>query len=223
LNTIDCFLNCTINEIISIFKEITMDIKVVRIEVNHSDKYGEKKILHVDDGTKWNVRADKPFYKNVVGPGIYDATFKEFQGHEYISYLKFKSAADGQNQATTNETPASGMVVAKGNYEAALKAKMDADKKRQDDIRLEFYCGVAKDILIANKKAGKDINHRDVLAIGLDLYKAHLEVLEMVQLQNQGKEMAKVSKTGTGISSYEKAEAAVEAAKDKEAEEEPPF
>ena len=193
------------------------DIKVLRVEVKHSEQYGDKKILHIDDGSKWNVAEKKPFYKDISGPGIYYADFKDFQGKPYIAYLKFKGALDGQNQATAG----SQAVMGTGTPSAAqigLKERLAADKKRQDDIRLEFYCGIAKDILVANKKDGEDINHNEVIAIGLDLYKKHLDVLEMLQAQAAGMEQAKQSQTGT---QYSRAKAALEA--DKAAEEDPPF
>lgn len=163
------------------------DIKVVKIEQKNSEKYGNTKVLHLEDGSKWNVRDSKPFYESVVGPGIYYAEFKEFQGKEYISFLRFKSALEASNQAATGFSGNSGTSTAGNTYEATAKARLNADKKRQDDIRLEFYCGVAKDILIANKKDGVDINYNDVIGIGSDLYKKHVEMLRLMQEEEIGK------------------------------------
>lgn len=194
------------------------DIKVLRVEVNHSDKYGDKKVLHLDDGSKWNVSEKKPFYNSISGPGTYVAEFKEFQGKPYISYLKLKAALDGQNQARTNVSTGSGTSTAAANYEANLKLRLEADKKRQDDIRLEFYCGVAKDILIANKPEGiSTIDYHDVIGMGVELYKMHLDALDMLQAQSEGKTQP-VSNTGV---TYQKAKEELEKAK--AAEEEPPF
>lgn len=195
------------------------DIKVLRVEVKHSEQYGNRKILHVDDGSKWNVAEKKPFYNAVTGPGVYDADFKDFQGKPYIAYLKFKCALDAQNQATSPVKAAGNGNVAAANYEANMKLRMEADKKRQDDIRLEFYCGVAKDILIANKKKDEPINHNDVIAMGADLYKKHLDMLEMMQAQAEGKADATKSVTGTA---YSRAEAALKEA-EKAEEEDTPF
>ena len=195
------------------------DINVLKVEVRHSDQYGDKKILHVDDGSKWNVTEKKPFYGEVKGPGIYSADFKDYQGKPYISWLKFKGALNAQNQATTAPAAASGTGSTQSNYDANLKLRLAADKKRQDDIRLEFYCGVAKDILIANKEDGQVINPSDVINLGVMLYKSHLESLEILDLQAQGK--AEAAKSHTGTTTYSKAEEALKKAE--AAEEEPPF
>ena len=194
------------------------DIKVLRVEVRHSEQYGDKKILHLDDGSKWNVSEKKPFYASISGPGTYTAEFKEFQGKPYISYLKLNAALNGQNQATTNVSAGSGTTTAAANYEANLKARLAADKKRQDDIRLEFYCGVAKDILIANKPEGVAvIDYHDVIGMGVELYKMHLEALDMLQAQADGKNQP-VSSTGP---TYQKAKEELEKAKASEGDEVP--
>ena len=161
------------------------DIKVVKVDEIKSDKYGDKKVLTVEDGSKWNVNEKKPFYHIISGPGIYCADFKEFQGKQYISYLKFKSALDGQNQPTTGFSHAGGVTIPASSYDANMKARLNADKKRQDDIRLEFYCGIAKDILIANKKDGVDINPNDTIAIGLDLFKRHVDILNNMYAEEE--------------------------------------
>jgi hypothetical protein len=176
------------------------EIKVLRVEVKHSEQYGNRKVLHVDDGSKWNVAEKKPFYNSVTGPGLYEAEFKDYQGKPYIAYIRFKGALDAQNQATSPVKAAGNGSVAGAGYEANLKARLEADKKRQDDIRLEFYCGIAKDILIANSEKGMVINPNDVLAIGCDLYKKHLEALELLQAQTA----PAPSSTGTA---YERATA----------------
>lgn len=184
------------------------DITVTRVEVNHSDKYGDKKILHLDDGSKWNVAEKKPFYNEISGPGVYTADFKEFQGKPYIAFLRFKGAMQGQNRPTTGSAPVLGTGSAVG-----LKERLEADKKRQDDIRLEFYCGVAKDILIANKKKDQDINHNQVIELGVDLYKKHLDMLEMLRAQAENPILT------VNDTTYNRAKAALDEAK----EEKPPF
>lgn len=167
------------------------DIKVVKVENLGSLKYGNKKVLHLEDGSKWNVSEKKPFYDSVTGPGLYNAEFKEFQGKPYISFLSFKCSLNGQNQPTASVSAGSGTSMPKPNYEAVNEARLKADKARQDDIRLEFYCGIAKDILIANKKDGVDIDMKDVVFNGKQMYQDHLEALETIYLQAIGKAQAK--------------------------------
>lgn len=150
------------------------DIKVVRVEKQESPKYGAKKVLYVDDGSKWNVSSKKPFYDAVTGPGMYSVNIKDFNGTQYISYLEFKGALNAQNATSQPVSSTGGSGSSGTNYQA----KIDADKKRQDDIRLEFYCGLAKDIMIANKKDGVDINPNTVMAYGWAMYNRHLNLLE---------------------------------------------
>lgn len=164
-----------------------MDIKVIQVEVKESPQYGKRKVLHVDDGSKWNVSSKKPFYDDVVGPGIYSVSIKQFNGKDYISYLSFKGAIQGQTAAVAGFSTPVGVptpenvkaAVAGVNAENnALQMRLEADKKRQDDIRLEFYCGLAKDIAIANKKDGVDISPLSVVACGYTMYNRHLSLLK---------------------------------------------
>ena len=67
-----------------------MDINVTRVEVQANSKYGPKKVLYVDDGTKWNVAEKKPFYNLITGPGMYSVEIADFQGKPYIKYLSKK-------------------------------------------------------------------------------------------------------------------------------------
>lgn len=181
------------------------DIKVKQVEVKHSAQYGDRKVLHLEDGSKWNISEKKSFYGAVTGPGIYTAEFKEYNGKPYIAYIALKCALDGQNQPTANLSAGANTQAARANYEASLKQRMEADKKRQDDIRLEFYCGVAKDILIANKTDNTPINYADVMAMGKDLYKMHVATLDMLQAQEDSNMAANETS-----SQYDRAKAALE-------------
>jgi hypothetical protein len=184
-----------------------MDINVIRVEMHKSAQYGDKKILHVDDGTKWNVAQKKPFYDKVTGPGLYSIDVAEFQGKPYIKSLYPKNVA-GAPAAVKSTT------VKNTSYEAGLEKRLDADKKKQDDIRLEFYCGLVKDVAIANKQGKELIDLDKIQEEAFRLFKMHSALLEMAQAQGN------TSKTSL-MPTAQQCEA--ELAKAKEAEEEPPF
>lgn len=139
MNTTDCCLDSIICEIISIFKEITMDINVTKVEVQTTGKFGPRKVLHVADGTKWNVAEKKPFYDLITGPGIYSVEIAEFQGKPYIKYLS-KKGNGGTTSTAAAEKPQEGGV---------LSDKLAFEKAKQNDILVEFYARLAFDILNA--------------------------------------------------------------------------
>ena len=185
-----------------------MLINVTRVENNNSVKYGKRKILHVDDGTSWNVAEKKPFYNSVTGPGMYEVEMAEFQGKPYIKYLKPANAGAKPATGATVST------VAKPSTGIDYKAKLEQDKARQDDIRLEFYCGLVKDIMIANKKKDEDISLEKVQDDAYALFKRHLRLLELASVAGQ-------EKPAEMKPAYQKA--SEELAKAEAAEEEVPF
>lgn len=192
-----------------------MDINVIRVEVHKSPKFGDKKILHVDDGTSWNVAQKKPFYDKVTGPGLYSVEVDEYKGKPYIRSLYPKGTVTGQNRPTTNVSAGAGTQARVASYEAGLEKRLDADKKKQDDIRLEFYCGLVKDVAIANKQGKELIDLDKIQEEAFRLFKMHSSLLEMAQAQSNA---PKTSLVPTA------AKAEAELAKAKEAEDdEVPF
>lgn len=186
-----------------------MDINVVKVDVVNNGKYGPKKVLTVDDGTKWNVTEKKPFYNLVTGPGMYSVEMGDFNGTPYIKFLK-----PMQNAPKT----ASGSVSnagARPNAGYDYKAKLEADRNKQNEIALEFYCNLAKDVAIANKKDGVDIDLQAIQDDAYALFKRHKSLLEMANAITAPATAPEMKTT------YQKAVESLE--KDAMAEEEPPF
>lgn len=179
-----------------------MDINVTKVEVQVSGKYGPKKVLHVSDGTQWNVAEKKPFYSLITGPGIYSVEIADFQGKPYIKYLSKKSNASAH--ATAGGTSVSKSA---GNFD--YKAKLEADKVRQNEIALEFYCGLVKDVVIANKKDGEEIDCLAIQDMAFSLLKNHKKLIEMIDAQEEP--------------AVEEAKSTYQKAMDSLAEEEAPF
>ena len=194
-----------------------MELNVTRVEVRHSEQFGDKKVLHVTDGTKWNVAEKKPFYSSITGPGVYEADFDEYKGKPYIKFLRFKGALKPQNQATTGSNAATNGSTAAA-YNNGLKERLAADKRRQDDIRLEFYCGLVKDVMIANKKKDVDVDLDKIQEKAYALFKSHNAMLDMAEVAGQ-------TKDDTPMPTALKAEAELAKAKEAEAQddEEVPF
>lgn len=155
-----------------------MDINVTKVEVQSTGKFGPRKVLHVADGTKWNVAEKKPFYGLITGPGVYSVEIADFQGKPYIKYLSKKSGSNATVSADGVSMPKSS-----GNFD--YKAKLEADKVRQNEIALEFYCGLVKDIMIANKKDGEDIDCLAVQEAAFSLLKNHKKLIEMIGAQDE--------------------------------------
>lgn len=184
-----------------------MDINVVKVDVVNNGKFGPKKVLTVDDGTKWNVAEKKPFYGLVTGPGMYNVEIGDFNGTPYIKYLKpLNAEPKTASSAVSSNAPksASGF-----DY----KTKLAADRERQNEIALEFYCGLAKDVAIANKKQGVDIDLQEIQDNAWALFKRHKSLLQLADVVSEPPAPAEMKST------YQKAVESLQA----DAEEEPPF
>ena len=188
-----------------------MDINVVKVDVVNNGKFGPKKVLTVADGTKWNIPQKKPFYNLVTGPGMYSVEVDDFNGNPYIKYLKplnaeAKTATGGVSAPAAKSAPG-----------FDYKAKLEADKERQNEIALEFYCGLAKDVMIANKKDGVDIDLQEVQDNAWALFKRHKSLLQLADVVTQDSSQPDMKPT------WKKAQEELAKAKAAEADEEPPF
>lgn len=183
MNITDYYSGSIIGEIISIFKEIEMNINVVKIDVKQT-KFGIKKELLAYDGKKYRVGSRQKFYDDVQNPGVYAIEMGDYEGKPFVKSLKYVGNLPSDNKFVPKTNAATASVSAD-----ALKAKAEQDRKRQDDIRLEFYCNIAKDILIANKKANEDISFDDVMWNAKKMYVKHLDILSMLDAEAKGIEV----------------------------------
>lgn len=161
-----------------------MDINVTRVEVQANSKYGPKKVLYVDDGTKWNVAEKKPFYNLITGPGMYSVEIADFQGKPYIKYLSKKGGA------AISATPAA----VKPQEGANSSDKLAFEKAKQNDILVEFYARLAFDILNA-KNPGKVSSGEVMLEAGrlVRLHKSTVVSYEMSEDKIQTETFDKVA------------------------------
>lgn len=179
MNITDYYSGSIIAEIVSIFKEIEMDIQVTRVNVEET-KYGIKKVLYTTDGKKYRIGTRQKFYDSVQDPGLYSITMGDFEGKPFVKWLEYKGPLPDAPKPSAPRA-----VAAAVNTTPSLSAsdRMYFEKKKQDDIRLEFYTGIAKDIAIANKKANEDINPLDVIHTAKKLCVAHVSCLEMIDAE----------------------------------------
>lgn len=183
MNTTDCCLDSTLNEIIDIFKEMSMEVKIVKIE-KMENKFGVRKILTDASGNQYKVSTKQRFYDDCVAPGIYDITMSEYMGKPCVKWVTYKGiGSDGS--ATPTATRAAQSIAKAASGSIGMEERLRMDKLRQDDIRLEFYCGLVKDVMIANKKEGEDISLDAIQLEAKKLYLKHQVLLGMTMAEEK--------------------------------------
>lgn len=156
-----------------------MEIKVTKVYTEET-KFGVKKVLCADDGKKYRVGSRQRFYDTVQEPGIYDLTMGDFQGKPFVKWLEYvKPLPDNGHVA---ESPKQSTSAPTGALTVAAD-KLSFERKKQDDIRLEFYTGIAKDIAIANKKDNEDIDPLTVIHTAKKLCVAHMSCLALIDAE----------------------------------------
>lgn len=147
-----------------------MQVKIVKIEEN-SGRYGKSKVLYADNGQKYKVNETNKCWEYVKTPGPYEITMGEYQGHPYVQKLRFQGAYSEK---------------AVDNYNASQKAapradfaqKLEFDKERQREIKLECYAGIAKDIIIHNAEIDRaKVTAKDVMSMANNLAMLHDDIL----------------------------------------------
>ena len=174
MNIIDFCSDSIIKEIIDIFKELYMEIKIVNVETV-DDKWGLRKVLTDDKGNKYKVTAKQKFYEHVHGAGIYDIRFGEFKGKQYVQWATLVSPLGG------NDTkPAE-----KSQEGAILSDKMAFEKAKQNDILVEFYARLAFDMLMARKKADEIITPGMIMLEAGRLVRLHKSTVVSYELDEE--------------------------------------
>lgn len=154
-----------------------MEVKIVKIEKMES-KFGVRKVLTDASGNQYKVSNKQRFYDNCVSPGIYDITMGEYMGKPCVKWVTYKGLGpDGTATPTATKAAQSTAKAATGSI--GIEERLRMDKLRQDDIRLEFYCGLVKDVMIANKKEGEDISLDAIQTEAKKLYLNHQVLLGM--------------------------------------------
>lgn len=124
-----------------------------------------KKVLITDKGEKININKTNKCYDYVVAEGPYEIEWGEYKGNKFVKTLKFHGAYP---KTETAQKPQQG---------AVLSDRTALDKAKQDDIKLEFYSNIAKDVLIYNKK--QNITVKDIMSMAKDFVVAHEDILEL--------------------------------------------
>ncbi|MCQ2911560.1 MAG: hypothetical protein MJ244_05145 [Clostridia bacterium] len=146
-------------------------IKVVSVKTMNG-KNGEYKALELQDGTKMTVKNSKKGYGSVTGAGDYTVDIKEYMNTKYINAI---FPLPGSN---TVKTPAGATsdkrMLPINNITEVNQKRLDFDKAKQDEIKLECYAGIAKDVLIA--KASK-VTPKDIMIYAKELLDIHNDIM----------------------------------------------
>ena len=147
-------------------------VKVIRIEVKN-DKFGTKKHLFTDDGQEYKVGTKNKCYSSITANGDYELTMSLFNDKPFVKWAKLLKPADGVAPApvATQPKPAAGIAMIKTDPD-----KMAFEKRKQDEIRLEFYSNLAKDVLIHNGE--KVISAEMIMTFAEELAKIHCQILD---------------------------------------------
>lgn len=145
-------------------------VKVIRIEVKN-DKFGTKKHLFTEDGQEFKVGTKNKCYSSITTNGDYELTMSEFKGKPFVKWAKLLNAASGATTATVARLKPAGIAMIKTDPD-----KMAFEKRKQDEIRLEFYSDLAKDVLIHNGE--KLISAEMIMTLAEELAKIHCQILD---------------------------------------------
>ena len=155
-------------------------VKVIRIEVK-SDKWGTKKVLTTDAGEEYKVSPKMKFYNSITANGDYELTMSEFNGKPFVKWAKLLKAADGVAPVASNTTS-----VAKPTV-TTIKTdpdKLAFEKRKQDEIRLEFYANLAKDVLIANGDK-KPLSAKAIMEMAEEFANIHVNIINGKSMKAQ--------------------------------------
>ena len=142
-------------------------VNIVRIEAENS-KFGTKKILWDDQGNKYSISSRRQWmYEEVQTEGVYDIEMGEYMGKPSVQKIKFLSSSGAASSASA---PAA----QKPQQGAVLADRIAFDKDKQKDIMIEFYVGVAKDVLIATLGENKEITPDKLFEYAASLMRRHL-------------------------------------------------
>lgn len=142
-------------------------VNIVRIEAENS-KFGTKKILWDDQGNKYSISSKRQWmYEEAQTEGQYDIEMGEYMGKPSVQKIKFIAPfnAAGTASAQPAQKPQQG---------AVLADRIAFDKDKQKDIMIEFYVGIAKDVLIATLGDKAEITPDQLFLYATSLMRRHI-------------------------------------------------
>lgn len=148
-----------------------MILCIKKIELK-TDKFGEKKLLYTDSGEMHKVNKTNKVFDYIEEPGKYEVSFGEFKGHKFIQTAKFIEPVNLPFQAEQAKkvAVATGIPLDRVNMEMA----------KQQEIKLQCYAGIAKEICIHNASLAKcEVGYNHVMNLAKDLLKAHDIIIDL--------------------------------------------
>lgn len=131
-------------------------------------------VLTDDQGNKYQISEKSRYtWQNVQGKGTYEIEMGEYMGHPVVKKLK-PIVTSGDNAPAAKPANVAQPVAP---TVAADKARLDFAAAKQNEIKLECYAGIAKDVLIANGK--KDITAMDVMQFAKDMMVLHNDIIAL--------------------------------------------
>ena len=159
-----------------------MNVNVIRVE-ERTDKYGTKKILHTEDGKQYKVSSKSFAYDSIHGAGPYDITMGTYMDKPFVKGLKFLGVyKDTPKQEKPQQAPISA-------------DRVSFEKARQDEIKLECYAGIAKDVCIHNAKIAREVvTVKGIMNLAKDMFIMHNDIIALKEsnaLSMQGEDFDK--------------------------------
>ena len=175
-----------------------MNVNVIKVE-ERTDNWGTKKILHAANGQTYKVSSKSFAYQAIQGNGPYDITMGDYKGNPFVKNLKFL----GEYQP-----PKTPLKLEGGKL---VDERVKFEKAKQDEIKLECYAGIAKEIAIHNATLAKAyIDVKDVMNLAKDMFLIHNDIIALKEsnaLGMQGQafdvELKKVFPDATVVESYD--------------------
>lgn len=193
-----------------------MKVNIISVEMKPKAFKGQVTnyyILTDDTGKQYSISEKSRYtWMNVQGKGTYEIEMGDYMGHPVVKKLRplVTDGAEPKAAPKPVENPA----------QQSEKARLDFAAAKQNEIKLECYAGIAKDVLIANGK--KDIKAIDVMQFAKDLMVLHDDIIALGKdLPGYGVDFLKDIKEAFPEAYVEKTETAKPV--QQEFEEDPPF
>ena len=152
-----------------------MKVNIISAEVKPKTYRGQITnyyILTDDTGKQYSISEKSRFtWQNVKGKGTYEIEMGDYMGHPVVKKLQ-PIVTEGIS------TPApKAAALAQNTAQQTEKARLDFAAAKQNEIKLECYAGIAKDVLIASGK--KEIKAMEIMQYAKDLMVLHDDIIAL--------------------------------------------
>ena len=153
-----------------------MKVNIISVEMKPKAFKGQVTnyyILTDDTGKQYSISEKSRYtWMNVQGKGTYEIEMGDYMGHPVVKKLR-PLVTDGSQAKAPAPKPAA----AETPVQQTEKARLDFAAAKQNEIKLECYAGIAKDVLIASGK--KNIEAKDIMQYAKDLMLMHNTIIEL--------------------------------------------